>query len=42
MYNMKKIYYFESTPEHKAWEKSVDTRNGEIVKESFWEISKKF
>ncbi|CAD6514605.1 hypothetical protein NMT12_20039 [metagenome] len=39
---MKKIYYFESFPERKAWEKSVDARNGEIVKESFWQVSKKF
>jgi len=39
---MKKIYYFESTPEHTSWEKLVDTSNGKIVTESFWEISKKY
>lgn len=38
---MRKIYFFESVPEPKVWEKMVQTINGKAVSQTCWVISKK-
>ena len=39
---MQKIYYFESDPEPKVWEKMIENKNGKITYETPWMISDGF
>lgn len=39
MSNMKKVYYIESNPEPKVWEKNVENIDGKIIIESSWKLS---
>ena len=38
---MKKIYFFESNPEPKIWEKIIDNVEGEIIHDIPWKISER-
>ena len=36
--NMKKVYFIESSPEHKVWEKQVESKDGKITPENSWKL----
>ena len=38
---MRKIYFYESCPETKVWEKMVENINGKIMSETPWKICEK-
>lgn len=35
---MRKIYFYESNPEHKVWEKTTENVEGKIISETPWKI----
>ncbi|WP_146195957.1 hypothetical protein [Nitrosopumilus zosterae] len=36
--NMRKIYFYESNPESKIWEKTIENVEGKIIAETPWRI----
>jgi len=35
---MRKIYFYESSPDTKVWEKMIENVNGKIMSETPWKI----
>ena len=42
MRNMKKVYYYESNPEPKIWERIVENVDGELKVQTPWRVSERF